>query len=49
MSCRFLHLTKATVQYLVENFAHLRAICGVESWAPRDCDRESLSAMLNEG
>ncbi len=46
---RFLHLTKSTVLYLAENFSRLRVIGGIESWAPRDCDREALSAMLNAG
>ena len=46
---RFLHLTKSTVLYLAENFSRLRVIGGIESWAPRDCDGESLSALLNAG
>ncbi len=44
---RFLHLTGATIRYLAENFAGLKSIGGIESWAPRDCDRASLCALLN--
>jgi hypothetical protein len=46
-SHRYLHLTKSTVQYLTENFAYLRSIAGIESWTPRDLDRDSLNALLN--
>jgi predicted transcriptional regulator len=43
---RCLHLTKATVQYLAENFVHLKRIAGIESWT-RDCTREALNSLLN--
>ncbi|XP_059086684.1 uncharacterized protein LOC131883266 [Tigriopus californicus] len=45
---RYLHLTKATVQYLTENFSHLLSIAGVESWSLNlDSNVGSLNAMLN--
>jgi len=43
---RFLHLTSETVKYLTENFLHLRRIAGIETWTPRNCDRESLNLVL---
>ena len=43
---RYLYLTKATVQYLTENFDNLRTIAGIESWLPQDCNSESLNALL---
>ena len=43
---RCLHLTKGTVQYLAENFVHLKKISGIESWT-RDCTREALNSLLN--
>jgi hypothetical protein len=46
-SHRYLHLTKATVQYLTENFSCIRRIAGIESWTVRGCDRESLNVLLN--
>lgn len=45
-SHRCLHLTKGTVQYLAENFVHLKRIAGIESWT-RDCTREALNSLLN--
>ena len=48
MPHRYLHLTKATVQYLTENFSQLKSIAGIESWKPDDdCNWESLNALLN--
>ncbi len=44
---RYLHLTKATIHYLTENFHWIQKIAGIESWNPRDTNRESLNAMLN--
>jgi len=47
---RFLHLTRATVLYLAENFKRLRSVGGVESWAPNagsSGGREILDACLN--
>ena len=46
---RYLHLTKATVQYLAENFIHLKRIAGIETWNPRNCERESLNLILSSG
>lgn len=46
-SHRYLHLTKATVLYLTDNFRHLKRIAGIESWTPRDTNKEALNALLN--
>ena len=39
---RYLHLTKATVQYLTDNFLTLKVIEGVESWMPKE-----MSGLIN--
>jgi len=44
---RYLHLTKETVRYLTENFRHLKRIAGIETWNPRNCQRESLNLVLS--
>ena len=46
-SHRYLHLTKATIQYLTGNFRDLKSIEGIESWTPSECHEVALSSVLN--